>query len=86
MLTFELFFFRGVEIVAKRSLQPLFHIDFIWNFTEGARRLKEYNQYGRKLFAKVKYNKYFFFSKYFLLRFDEKTNKEINSLSLLSRC
>lgn len=34
-------------------MQPLFHIDFIWNFTEGAKRLKDYNQYGRKLFEKV---------------------------------
>lgn len=37
-------------------MQPLYHIDFIWNFTEAAKRLKEYNQYGRSLFEKVQHN------------------------------
>lgn len=43
----------GVRIVAKRVLQPLYHIDFIWNRTEYAARLRKYNKYGRELFSKV---------------------------------
>lgn len=44
---------RGVEIVAKRVLQPLYQIDLVWNQTEYARRLREYNSYGHDLFTKV---------------------------------
>lgn len=46
-------FHRGIEIVAKRSLQPLFNVDFIWNLTATAKLLREYNQYARKLFENV---------------------------------
>lgn len=43
----------GVEIVAKRVLDPLLHIDFIWNLTKSAANLREYSRYGHDLFQKV---------------------------------
>lgn len=45
--------YSGIRIVAQRVLQPIYHIDFIWNRTEYAARLREYNKFGRELFAKV---------------------------------
>lgn len=57
-------FFRGVEIAAKRSLQPLYHIDFIWKLSEGARRLRQYNQFGRKIFEKVTMQTWFVLHKF----------------------
>lgn len=48
------FCFRGIEIVAKRFLQPLYYVDLIWNLSEGARRMREFNQFGRKIFREVK--------------------------------
>lgn len=54
-MSLNLIFFslRGIEIVAKRVLDPLLHIDFIWNLTESKRRLREYSRYGHELFRKV---------------------------------
>lgn len=53
-LNLSLFVFSsGVEIVAKRVLDPLMHIDFIWNLTGPARRLREYARFGHELFRKV---------------------------------
>lgn len=43
----------GIEMVAKRAVNPLLHIDFIWNLTESAKRLREYSRYGHDLFRKV---------------------------------
>ncbi|XP_031639856.1 cytochrome P450 4g15-like, partial [Contarinia nasturtii] len=37
------------EILAERFLQPLFHVDLIWNFTRASKLLKEYGQYTRQL-------------------------------------
>lgn len=34
-------------------MRPQYQFDFLWNLTKSAYRLREYNQYGRKLFAKV---------------------------------
>lgn len=48
--------FRGVEIAAKRVLDPLLHIDFIWNLTDSAQRLRKYSRYGHDLFRKVNYH------------------------------
>lgn len=43
----------GVRIVAERVLQPLYHIDFIWNRTQSAANLRKYNKFGREVFGKV---------------------------------
>lgn len=43
----------GIEMVAKRLLNPLYHIDFIWNRTTAAKNLREYSRYGHDLFQKV---------------------------------
>lgn len=40
-------------MVAKRAANPLLHIDFMWNLTESAKRLREYSRYGHDLFRKV---------------------------------
>lgn len=52
-LKYELDFSRGIEIVAKRVLDPLLHIDWIWNLTDARRRLREYSRFGHELFGKV---------------------------------
>ncbi|XP_031637232.1 probable cytochrome P450 313a4 [Contarinia nasturtii] len=46
-------FAQGLEIVGKRILDPLLHIDFIWNLTESAKKLREYSCFGRTLFQKI---------------------------------
>lgn len=53
-LFFALGISSGIEIVAKRLLNPLFHIDLIWNSTAAARRLREYSRYGHALFRRVR--------------------------------
>lgn len=46
-------YFSGTEIVSNRSLQPLYHFDFIWNFTDAAKRLIEFNQFRRTVLEQV---------------------------------
>lgn len=41
------------KIVSKRLVQPLYHINFIWNLTELAERMRDYNRFARDLFQKV---------------------------------
>lgn len=48
-------FRRSIEIVGERTLQPLYHIDFIWNLTKAAKKLKESYQTGRIEFKNVQY-------------------------------
>lgn len=43
----------GVELAAKRMLNPLFHIDFIWNLTTSAKHLQEVSQHGYDVVHKV---------------------------------
>lgn len=38
------------------------HIDFIWNLTGAAKRLREYARFGHDLFRKVLNYRWFFFS------------------------
>lgn len=40
MRSFADFIFSGLELALKRVLNPLFHIDFIWNLTSSAKQLQ----------------------------------------------
>lgn len=90
--------FSGIKIVAKRVLQPLYHIDFVWNLTEYAQRLRKYNQFGRELFGKVSNSSKEHDFKYFTMTFtftinhmnciqiiNEKAHSDNEGLSFLER-
>lgn len=50
-------FHSAFRIVSKRLVQPLYHINFIWNLTELAERMRDYNRFARDLFQKVCFQK-----------------------------
>lgn len=46
---------RSLEHVGRRLLQPLYQIDFIWNRTRRAKRIREMNTFIRELITKVRH-------------------------------
>lgn len=41
--------------MTQRMLRPIYYIDSLWNLTKWARRLREYREFGREMYNKVKY-------------------------------